>query len=107
MSGYGTVFRVRLRPEASEAQLRAHLERWQRDLGPRFPGSLTDLLLKVDGEERDYLVVHLFASRAAYAAMDGDAPQDAWYRSLVELLEAEPTFTDVDLAWSALPLGER
>jgi len=107
MSGYGTVFRVRLRPEASEAQLRAHLERWQRDLGPRFPGSLTDLLLKVDGEERDYLVVHLFASRAAYAAMDGDAPQDAWYRALVELLEAEPTFTDVDLAWSAQPLGER
>src|SRR5579862_3426533 len=83
MSGYGTVFRVRLRPEATEEQLRAHLERWQRELGPRFPGSLTDLLLKVDGEERDYLVVHLFASREAYAAMDGDAPQDAWYRSLV------------------------
>jgi hypothetical protein len=107
MSGYGTVFRVRLRPETTEAQVRAQLERWQRDLGPRFPGSLTDLLLKVDGEERDYLVVHLFASRAAYAAMDGDATQDAWYRSLVELLEAEPIFTDVTLVWSALPLGER
>jgi hypothetical protein len=95
MSGYGTVFRVRLRPETTEAQVRAQLERWQRDLGPRFPGSLTDLLLKVDGEERDYLVVHLFASRAAYAAMDGDATQDAWYRSLVELLEAEPILEGV------------
>ncbi len=59
MSGYGTVFRARLRPEASEAQLRAHRARWQRDLSPRFPGSLTDLLLKVDGEERDHLISNL------------------------------------------------
>lgn len=106
MSGYGTVFRVRLRAEATEEQLRAHLQRWQQELGPRFPGSLTDLLLKVDGAEREYLVVHLFASRDAYAAMDGDAPQDAWYRALVELLEAEPSFTDAQLVWSAPPLGE-
>ena len=66
MAAYGTMFRVRLRAEASEDALCEHLERWQRELGPRFPGSAHDLLLKVDGAEREYVVLHLFASREAY-----------------------------------------
>jgi hypothetical protein len=37
----------------------------------------------------------------------GDAPQEGWYRASVESLDAEPTYTDIGLAWSALPLGER
>lgn len=97
---YGTLFRVTLRPDASEEQLRAHLDRWQRELGPRFPGSFIDLLLKVDGSTHEYIVLHLFASREAYAAMDGDIAQDQWYRDLVVLLVAEPQFTDVSLTWS-------
>jgi hypothetical protein len=101
MAAYGTMFRVRLRAETSEETLRGHLERWQRELGPRFPGSVRDLLLKVDGDEREYVVLHLFASREAYGAMAGDAAQDRWYQELVTLLDAPPQFTDVELRWSA------
>ena len=101
MAAYGTMFRVRLRTEASEDALRGHLERWQRDLGPRFPGSVRDLLLKVDGAEREYVVLHLFASWEAYGAMAGDAAQDRWYQELLTLLDAPPQFTDLELCWSA------
>jgi hypothetical protein len=83
MAAYGTMFRVRLRAETSEETLRGHLERWQRELGPRFPGSVRDLLLKVDGDEREYVVLH------------------RWYQELVTLLDAPPQFTDVELRWSA------
>jgi len=101
MAAYGTMFRVRLRDGASEDALREHLERWQRELGPRFPGSVRDLLLKVDGVEREYVVLHLFASREAYGAMAGDAAQDRWYQELLTLLDAPPQFTDLELCWSA------
>ncbi len=98
---YGTLFRMRLRADVSEERLRAHFERWQTALGPRFPGTALDTLLRVDGAEREYIALHLFASRAAYDAMDGDAEQDGWYRELVALLEAAPQFTDVDEVWRA------
>jgi len=101
MAAYGTMFRVRLRDGVGEAALREHLERWQRGLGPRFPGSAHDLLLKVDGAEREYVVLHLFASREAYGAMAGDAAQDRWYQDLLTLLDAPPRFTDFELRWSA------
>ena len=96
---YGTLFRMRLRTEVSEERLRAHFERWQAALGPRFPGTALDTLLRVDGVEREYIALHLFASRAAYGAMDGDAEQDRWYQELVAMLEHEPQFTDVEQVW--------
>jgi hypothetical protein len=100
MAAYGTMFRVRLRSGVGEDALREHLERWQRELGPRFPGSLHDLLLKVEGAEREYVVLHLFASREAYGAMAGDPAQDHWYQELLALLDAPPQFTDLELCWS-------
>jgi hypothetical protein len=48
MMRYGTMFRVRLRPDATEDQLRGFLERWQRGPSSRFPGSTHDLLMKVE-----------------------------------------------------------
>jgi len=101
MAVYGTMFRMRLRHGVSEEALREHLERWQRELGPRFPGSLRDMLLKVDGAEREYVVLHLFATREAYGAMTGDAEQDRWYQESLALLDAAPQFTDLELRWSA------
>jgi hypothetical protein len=99
MAEYGAMFRVRLRAAASEDALREHLERWQLELGPRFPGSVRDLLLKVEGAEREYVVLHLFASREAYGALAGDAAQDRWYQELLVLLDAPPQFTDLELRW--------
>lgn len=104
---YGTLFRMRLRPEVTAEQLRAHLERWQRMLGPRFPGSTMDLLMQVDSAADEYIVLHLFADQAAYQAMDGDAEQDGWYRALVALVVEEPQFTDVRLRWSAIAEAQR
>jgi hypothetical protein len=101
MAAYGTMFRMRLRDGISEDALLKHLERWQRELGPRFPGSAHDLLLRVDDAEREYVVLHLFASREAYAAMAGDAGQDRWYQGLLALLDAPPQFTDLELRWTA------
>jgi len=101
MAAYGAMFRVQLRGGVSEDALLGHLERWQRELGPRFPGSAHDLLLKVDGAEREYVVLHLFASREAYGAMAGDAEQDRWYQELLALLDGPPQFTDLELCWGA------
>ncbi len=99
---YGTLFRLRLRPEVTVEQLRDHLEHWQHTHGPRFPGSTMDLLMQVDSAVDEYVVLHLFADRAAYQAMEGDAAQDGWYQELVALLVEEPQFTDIWLRWSAI-----
>src|SRR4029077_17045772 len=101
MAAYGTIFRVRLRDGVGEDALREHLEHWQRELGPRFRGSAHDMLLKVDGAEREYVVLHLFASREAYGAMAGDAEQDRWYQGLLALIDTPPPFIDLELRWSA------
>ena len=98
-TSYGTLFRLQLRPDIGAEALQAHLERWQRELGPRFPGSVLDLLMKVEGSNDEFLVLHLFRSRQDYDAMAGDTDQDRWYHDLVAMLTAPPTFTDVTALW--------
>jgi antibiotic biosynthesis monooxygenase (ABM) superfamily enzyme len=53
------------------------------------------------GDRRQFINVARFASAEAARAVADDPEQDAWYRRLVELCEAEPVFTDCDLAWQA------
>lgn len=96
---FGTIFRVQLRPGVGEESLRDFLERWHREMGPRFPGTVADMLLKVEGSDDTYHILHLFPNQAIYRALAADASQDQWYRELLTILTGPPEFTDVTLAW--------
>jgi antibiotic biosynthesis monooxygenase (ABM) superfamily enzyme len=94
------VFTYRAKPGQEEAVL-AHLERWERERRPKVQGFVGGEVYRAIGDRRQFINVARFASAEAARAVADDPEQDAWYRRLVELCEAEPVFTDCDLAWQA------
>jgi hypothetical protein len=47
------------------------------------------------------VALRLFSTREAYGALTGDVEQNGWYQELLDLLDAPPAFTDLELRWRA------
>ena len=91
--GYGTVFRMRIKPGA-EQQIVALLQEWERERKPKVRGALGGYLFKPDSRSNELIGVAVFRDREAYRANAGDPEQDAWYRRLREQLVADPEWED-------------
>jgi antibiotic biosynthesis monooxygenase (ABM) superfamily enzyme len=90
----------RAKPDQEDALL-AHLEAWDRQRRPKVHGFLGGEVYRDLVDRRHFINIARFESPEAAQAVAGVPEQDAWYRRLVELCEAEPIFTDCDLAWQA------
>ena len=92
------VFTYRAKPGQEEAVI-AHLDNWERERHPKARGFVGGEVYRDIKDRRHFINVARFESAEAARAVADDPEQDAWYRRLVELCEAEPVFTDCDLAW--------
>lgn len=95
---YVTVFTYRVRPGQEDIAIALH-EEWERQRGSRVAGYLGGELLVSQADPCQFIDIARFADEAAARANANDSEQDAWYRRLVSLLEAEPVFTDCSVAW--------
>ncbi len=90
---FGTI--ARMRPQAGrQADVIRLFEEWGRERGPRVPGALAGYLMRPLNRPDELIAVPIFADRATYEANANDPQQDAWYRSLRELLEEDPIWED-------------
>ena len=96
---FGTIGRFRLKP-GHEEQVRALNEEWAREIRPTIPGLVVELWGRPASGSGELVGVVLMQDEATYRALAARPEQDAWYRRLVEHLEAEPTWEDV--AWEAV-----
>jgi hypothetical protein len=95
----GTIGRFRVKP-GHEERVRALNEEWARDIRPTIPGLVVELWGRPVGAPGEQVAVVLMQDEATYRALAARPEQDAWYRRLVEHLEAEPSWEDV--AWDAV-----
>ena len=90
---FGTI--TRMRPQAGrQADVIRLFEEWGRERGPRVPGAMAGYLMRPLNRPDELIAVPIFADRATYEANANDPQQDAWYRSLRELLEEDPIWED-------------
>lgn len=92
---YGTIARMRIRPDA-EGQ---HLMLMRPYEQVKIPGHLATYLYRSDSDPREFYLSVLFESREAYEANARSAEQDARYRQLRRLLEADPEWHDGEVVY--------
>jgi heme-degrading monooxygenase HmoA len=98
---YGTIARYRLKPGA-EAQFEEQMRIFQ---AARVPGFVATYVYRMDADAHDYYLAVLFSSRETYMANARSPEQDARYRQMLPLLEAEPEWHDGEVVYEEKPLA--
>ena len=101
---FGTISRLRPKP-GHEEQVRALEEEWYRTIRPSIPGLVVGAFGRPADRPGELIGVTVMQDEATYRALAARPEQDAWYRRLVEHLEAEPTWEDV--AWDLVAFDVR
>ena len=98
---FGTVGRFRIKP-GHEEQVQALNDEWTRTIRPTLSGLVVELWGRPVAGSGEMIAVVLMQDEATYRALAAHPEQDAWYRRMVEHLEAEPTWEDI--TWEAVRL---
>ncbi len=92
---FGTI--VTMRPkEGQEAAVVEALDSWWRERSGTTEGAVCIHVYR-RAAEGELVMAVVFASQELYESNANDPEQDAWYQSLVTLLEAEPQWSDGDV----------
>lgn len=92
-----TVFTFRAKAGEENSVVALH-EEWRRDRLAKAKGFISGELLRGVKDQREFVDIAHFESEEASQVVANDPKQDAWYRRLVGLSEAEPIFTDYHVA---------
>lgn len=87
---YGTIARLRVKPEALDELTRVTREFEQHDV----PGFVASYLFAADGADDEVWLVVVFVDRDSYRINAESAAQDARYREMRALLTADPEWHD-------------
>ena len=90
---YGTIFRMRPKPGQEEKVVEL-FEEWDRERKPKVKGAIGGFLMKPDNPTGELIGVAVFEDKAAYSANADDPDQDKWFRSLRQVLQADPEWED-------------
>jgi hypothetical protein len=91
---FGTIRRFRIKP-GHEAQVRELDDEWARTIRPGIPGLVVSQWGRPVGRPAELIAIVLMQDEATYRGLAAKPEQDAWYRRMVEHLEAEPVWEDV------------
>lgn len=95
---YGSVFRLQPKP-GKEQDIIRNVEEWGRERRPKVKGFVANYVYKLD--KGGMMGVAVFQSKDDYVANAQDPEQDAWFRKLRDLLEADPEWNDGEIAYSS------
>jgi quinol monooxygenase YgiN len=90
---YGTIFRMKVKSGQEQAVV-DNFNDWQRERRSKVKGAIGALLMKPDAGSGELVGVAVFEDKATYEANANDPEQDRWFRSLRELLDADPEWED-------------
>lgn len=94
---YGTIARLRVKPDRVEALQR--LTESYDDLA--VPGFVGTHVYRMDADETEYYLVVLFEDRDTYRKNAEDPAQDRRYREMRELLAEDPEWHDGEVVWTS------
>jgi hypothetical protein len=92
---YGTVARIRLKPEAVEA-----IAQLTREEIPHVTGIVFEHIYRLDADPLECFLVVGFASKEAYVANANNPEQHTRYLRYRELFAADPEWHDGEIVFS-------
>ena len=98
---FGTIGHVCIKPGHLQ-QLKDLTAEWQRTIRPGVPGPVISLSGHVAGDPEAGVFIALMQDEQTYRALAGKPEQDAWYRRLLEHVDGEVTWEDVELEVDSL-----
>ncbi len=93
---FGTIGRARVK-SGHTSQLNALLQEWKDTVRPKVPGTFLEVSGHRAGAPDEMVFLALAQDEATYRRLADMPEQDAWFRKMVEHLEAEPTWEDVEM----------
>ena len=93
---FGTIYRMHPKPD-QERRIADHFRRWERERRPIVDGMVSGYLFRPKVGARDLIGVAVFDSEASYRKNADDPAQSEWYRSLRDMLEEDPEWSDGDV----------
>lgn len=93
---FGTIGHARPKP-GTEAQFNALTEEWMRTIRPKVPGSFLELHGRPKDRPGEVVFIALAQDEATYRRLADLPEQDAYFHKMMEFLEAEPTWEDVEM----------
>jgi len=95
---YGTVARVRLLPGSLPAMNTLFQEFEDQDV----PGSIGEMMFRMDEDPDEYYLVAVFDSKEAYRANADDPAQHERYLAMRALLQSDPEWHDGEIVINSL-----
>jgi len=93
---FGTIYRMQPKPD-QEARIADHFRRWERERRSIVDGMVSGYLFRPKVRSRDLIGVVVFDSEASFRKNAEDPAQLQWDRSLREMLEGDPEWSDGDV----------
>ena len=73
------------------------MDDWTATIRPQIPGSFVNLVGNAAGRPDELVFVALARDEATYRALAAMPEQDAWFRRMLELVEGDVRWEDVEL----------
>ncbi|MBA2469426.1 MAG: hypothetical protein H0V37_08470 [Chloroflexia bacterium] len=96
---FGTIGHIRIK-DGHDSAVKELMVDWQLTIRPRIPGSFLNLYGRSVDRPGESVFVALAADETTYRELAELPEQDAWYRRLLEHIEHEPMWEDVELEYS-------
>lgn len=93
---FGTIGHARIRAGQKEA-LDGLMRDWKQTIRPLVPGAFLEVTGHRAGLPEELVFLALAEGEATYRHLADLPEQDGFYRRMVELLETEPTWEDVEM----------
>jgi hypothetical protein len=93
---FGTIGHARLK-SGRQAEMNALGDEWKRTIRPLVPGPFLQLMGNVDGDPDALVFVALAQDKATYQNLANLPEQDAWYRKMVDLIDGDVRWEDVEM----------
>jgi len=93
---FGTIGRVRPKP-GKDAEFDALHASWKQTVRPKVPGSFLELVGRPNDRPSEVVFIALAQDEETYRRLADLPEQHEFYQRMVDLLEAPPTWEDVEL----------
>ena len=93
MAGFGTVWRMKVKPERVEDFIALN-EEWDRTYRPGLPAGSGGIIFRLAEDPTVFMGAAVSPDRKAYFELADDPEQDKWFSRVRECLESDPEWND-------------
>jgi hypothetical protein len=93
---FGTIGHMKPKP-GGDAKFKELMDEWDRTMRPGIPGKVLQFSGRPKDRPDEVVFVALFEDEATYRDLANNPEQDAWYHRMMELVDGDITWEDVQI----------